>query len=187
MYFFLFLFLGLVVFPIYYLCKRRKKQHTQGSGRWIDPEGSIKGCDGKHTLVQSRMAYAASKYRLGCAIICRRWRLLFGLFSQLYNEVQARRGANDITSDAQKNIGNIECGLGQNSNLFATEYHSKNHQTPHHYGNGCNYSPSGYSYLVSEQHSPVYRHTNGVPEIGDLLQDYLGQGKQIDLVLMPSW
>lgn len=98
---------------------------------------------------------------------------------ELYNEVQARRGANDITSDAQKNIGNIECGLGQNSNLFATEYHSKNHQTPHHYGNGCNYSPSGYSYLVSEQHSPVYRHTNGVPEIGDLLQDYLGQGKQI--------
>lgn len=29
------LVIGLVVFPIYYLCKRRKKQHTQGSGRWI--------------------------------------------------------------------------------------------------------------------------------------------------------
>ncbi|KAM9840617.1 E3 ubiquitin-protein ligase RNF217 [Aulostomus maculatus] len=28
--------IGLVVFPVYYMCKRRKKQqHTQGSGRWI--------------------------------------------------------------------------------------------------------------------------------------------------------
>ncbi|XP_042359646.1 probable E3 ubiquitin-protein ligase RNF217 isoform X2 [Plectropomus leopardus] len=26
---------GLVVFPVYYVCKRRKKQRTQGSGRWI--------------------------------------------------------------------------------------------------------------------------------------------------------
>lgn len=29
------LVIGLVAFPIYYVCKRRKKQHTQGSGRWI--------------------------------------------------------------------------------------------------------------------------------------------------------
>ncbi|XP_053699718.1 probable E3 ubiquitin-protein ligase RNF217 [Synchiropus splendidus] len=27
--------IGLVAFPVYYVCKRRKKQHTQGSGRWI--------------------------------------------------------------------------------------------------------------------------------------------------------
>lgn len=26
---------GLVVFPVYYVCKRRKKQRAQGSGRWI--------------------------------------------------------------------------------------------------------------------------------------------------------
>ncbi|KAI3364395.1 hypothetical protein L3Q82_011195 [Scortum barcoo] len=29
------LVIGLVVFPIYYVCKRRKKQRTQDSGRWI--------------------------------------------------------------------------------------------------------------------------------------------------------
>ncbi|KAF7667775.1 hypothetical protein LDENG_00048520 [Lucifuga dentata] len=29
------LVIGLLVFPVYYVCKRRKKQHSQGSGRWI--------------------------------------------------------------------------------------------------------------------------------------------------------
>ncbi|XP_022593534.1 probable E3 ubiquitin-protein ligase RNF217 [Seriola dumerili] len=29
------LVIGLVVFPVYYVCKRKKKQRTQGSGRWI--------------------------------------------------------------------------------------------------------------------------------------------------------
>ncbi|XP_026174772.1 E3 ubiquitin-protein ligase RNF217 [Mastacembelus armatus] len=29
------LVIGLVVFPVYYVCKRRKKQRTQGSGQWI--------------------------------------------------------------------------------------------------------------------------------------------------------
>uniref|UniRef100_A0AAV2KEA2 RBR-type E3 ubiquitin transferase n=2 Tax=Knipowitschia caucasica TaxID=637954 RepID=A0AAV2KEA2_KNICA len=29
------LIIGLVVFPIYYVCKKQKKQHSQGSGRWI--------------------------------------------------------------------------------------------------------------------------------------------------------
>lgn len=29
------LVIGLVVFPVYYVCKRRKKQRTQSSGRWI--------------------------------------------------------------------------------------------------------------------------------------------------------
>ncbi|KAJ0026965.1 hypothetical protein NQD34_017965 [Periophthalmus magnuspinnatus] len=29
------LVIGLVVFPIYYLSKKKKKQHSQGSGRWI--------------------------------------------------------------------------------------------------------------------------------------------------------
>ncbi|XP_049914093.1 probable E3 ubiquitin-protein ligase RNF217 [Epinephelus moara] len=29
------LVIGFVVFPVYYVCKRRKKQRTQGSGRWI--------------------------------------------------------------------------------------------------------------------------------------------------------
>ncbi|KAK9531704.1 hypothetical protein VZT92_011111 [Zoarces viviparus] len=79
---------------------------------------------------------------------------------ELYNGVQARRGANDVTADNQKNGGELECGRG---------HRTKNHPgaitVPHHYSNGCNYSPSGYSYPNSE--------------IGDLLQDYLGQGQQM--------
>lgn len=101
---------------------------------------------------------------------------------QLYNEVQARRGGNDMTADNQKN--ELECGLGHHGNgLFASGHHSKNHpgaiNMPHHYSNGCNYSPSAYSYPVSHQNGYAYCHTNGVSEIGDLLQDYLGQGKQM--------
>ncbi|KAM3603271.1 uncharacterized protein V6R79_019632 [Siganus canaliculatus] len=93
---------------------------------------------------------------------------------ELYNEVQARRGANDIPTDTQKHGGQLECGQGRHSNgLFAPVRHSKNHSgagaAAHHYGNGCNYGPSDYDYC----------HANGVSEIGDLLQDYLGQGKQM--------
>ncbi|XP_037541306.1 probable E3 ubiquitin-protein ligase RNF217 [Nematolebias whitei] len=29
------LVIGLFAFPVYYVCKRKKKQHTRGSGRWI--------------------------------------------------------------------------------------------------------------------------------------------------------
>lgn len=103
---------------------------------------------------------------------------------QLYNEVQARRGANDITTDNQKNGGQLECGLGHHGNgLFAPGHHSsQNHPgaitVPHHHGNGCNYSPNGYSYPAS-QNGYGYCHSNGVSEIGDLLQDYLGKGKQM--------
>ncbi|TDH00313.1 hypothetical protein EPR50_G00187000 [Perca flavescens] len=90
---------------------------------------------------------------------------------ELYNEVQARRGANDITTDNQKNA----------NSLFAPSHHSKNHPgaipVPHHYSNGCNYSPSGYTYPASHQNGYGYCHANS--EIGDLLQDYLGQGKQM--------
>lgn len=101
---------------------------------------------------------------------------------ELYNEVQARRGASDITPDNQKNGGELECGLGHHSNgLFAPSHHSNNHAgaitVPHHYNNGCNYNPNGYSYPVSYQNGYGYCHANS--EIGDLLQDYLGQGKQI--------
>ncbi|KAM9338971.1 uncharacterized protein ABDE67_016630 isoform 1-T2 [Symphorus nematophorus] len=104
---------------------------------------------------------------------------------ELYNEVQARRGANDNTTDNQKNGNELECGLGHHGNgLFAPSHHSKNHSgaitVPHHYSNGCNYSPNGYSYPVSHQNGYSYCHTNGVSEIGDLLQDYLGQGKQMN-------
>lgn len=103
---------------------------------------------------------------------------------ELYNEVQARRGANDIATDNQKNGSELECGLGHHGNgLFAPAHHSKNHPgaitMPHHYSNGCNYSPNGYGYPMSHQNGYAYCHTNGVSEIGDILQDYLGQGKEM--------
>uniref|UniRef100_UPI0037E76F9F uncharacterized protein KIAA0408-like n=1 Tax=Semicossyphus pulcher TaxID=241346 RepID=UPI0037E76F9F len=103
---------------------------------------------------------------------------------ELYNEVQARRGANDITPDNPKNGSELDCGLGTNGNsLFVPGHHSKNPSgaitAAHHYSDACNYSPNGYSYPVSHQNGYGYCHTNGVSEIGDLLQDYLGQGKQV--------
>lgn len=87
---------------------------------------------------------------------------------ELYNEVQARRGANDVTADSQKNGVDMECGLGQNGNLFATGHHDK---TQHHYSNG-------YCYPASKHNSNGYCPNNDIQEIGDILQGYLGQGKQ---------
>lgn len=103
---------------------------------------------------------------------------------ELYNEVQARRGANDIAIDNQKNGTELECGLGHHGNgLFAPGHHSKNRSgaiaVPHHYSNGCNYGSNGCSYPASHQNGYGYCHSNGVSEIGDLLQDYLVQGKQM--------
>ncbi|XP_037606861.1 uncharacterized protein LOC119477078 [Sebastes umbrosus] len=102
---------------------------------------------------------------------------------ELYNGVQARRGANDIAADNQKNGSELECGLGHHGDgLYAPGHHSKNHSraipVPHHHSNGCNYSPGGYSYPMSHQNGYGYCHADS--EIGDLLQDYLGQqGKQM--------
>ncbi|KAJ4928867.1 hypothetical protein JOQ06_004489 [Pogonophryne albipinna] len=101
---------------------------------------------------------------------------------ELYNGVQARRGAHDIPTDNQKNCSELECGLGHHGNgLFAPGHHNKNHPgaitVPHHYSNSRNYSPSGYSYPSSHQNG--YGYCNANSEIGDLLQDYLEQGKQI--------
>ncbi|XP_056284602.1 CRACD-like protein isoform X1 [Pseudoliparis swirei] len=91
---------------------------------------------------------------------------------ELYNGVQARRGANDVTTDNQTNGGQLECGLGRHGD-------GKNHPgattVPHHHSNGCNYSPGGYGYPVSHQRG--YCHADS--EIGDLLQDYLGQGQEM--------
>ncbi|XP_072297105.1 uncharacterized protein [Eucyclogobius newberryi] len=82
---------------------------------------------------------------------------------ELYTEVQARRGANDVTSDGQKNSEEID-------SLFATD--NKSHQ---HYSNSCN----GYRYPPNNQNGYDYCQKNGIHgDIGDILQDYLGQGKQ---------
>lgn len=87
---------------------------------------------------------------------------------ELYNEVQARRGANDVTTDSQKNGAEMDCGLGQNGNLFANGHHDKTHQ---------NYS-NPYCYPASNHNGYGYCQNNGIHEIGDILQGYLGQGKQ---------
>lgn len=44
------LVIGLVVFPVYYVCKRRKKQRTQGSGRWIWNLLCFSSRPGSHSL-----------------------------------------------------------------------------------------------------------------------------------------
>ena len=98
--------------------------------------------------------------------------------SQLYNEVQARRNANNITSGNQKNGSELDCGRGLHGNSHPGKNPSGPITVPHHYSNGCNYSDSGYSYLGRHQNGYSYCHSNGVSEIGELLQDYLGQGKQ---------
>lgn len=95
---------------------------------------------------------------------------------QLYKEVQARRGANDVTTENQMYGGKLECGLGHSGNgLFEPGHQTKGHHgaATHHYSNGYGYNTSGCSYPVSHQIG------YGVSEIGDILQDYLGQGKEM--------
>ncbi|KAF7658364.1 hypothetical protein LDENG_00013470 [Lucifuga dentata] len=105
---------------------------------------------------------------------------------EIYTEVQARRGGNEITSDNQKNGREMDCGPGHHGNgLFeAPDHHNKAHpgalNVPNHYSNSCNYSSNGYSYPVSHQNGYGYCHTNRASEIDELLQDYLDQGKQVN-------
>ncbi|RVE56131.1 hypothetical protein OJAV_G00233100 [Oryzias javanicus] len=96
---------------------------------------------------------------------------------ELYNEVQTRRGANDI-NDHQKNGVALEYGPGRHDKgLFMTE-NGKNHPEDiiltHCESDSCNY---GYGYRGNRQNG--HCHADGVSEIGDLLQDYLGNGKQM--------
>ncbi|TNN47416.1 hypothetical protein EYF80_042359 [Liparis tanakae] len=89
---------------------------------------------------------------------------------ELYNGVQARRGANDVAPDNQKNGGRPECGLGRHG-LGKT--HPGAASAPQHYSNGRHCSPGGYGYPVTRQNGFGCCHADS--EIGDLLQDYLGQ------------
>ncbi|CAL8313603.1 unnamed protein product [Lota lota] len=113
---------------------------------------------------------------------------------ELYNEVQARRGGSDLTTDKQKNGDALEFGLGHHSNGFFDVSSHRTHgakgnpvttaTAPKHHGNGfgCGYGPNGYGYPAGHQNGGYgYRcHGNGVAsEIGDLLQDYLGQSKDM--------
>lgn len=92
---------------------------------------------------------------------------------QLYSSVQARREANDVTIDNQSKL---EYGQGHHGNS------QQNHSgpiIPHHYSNGCNYGANTCGYPANPQNGYTYCRSNGVSEIGDLLQDYLEQGKQM--------
>ena len=91
------------------------------------------------------------------------------MFLQLYNEVQARRGANEVLVESQKNVAEMNCGMGQNGSIFASGHQDKSHQE---YTNGHFYPVS------SNQNSYGYYQNNDIQEIGDILQGYLGQGKQ---------
>ncbi|MEQ2162493.1 hypothetical protein GOODEAATRI_020309 [Goodea atripinnis] len=89
---------------------------------------------------------------------------------ELYSEVQARRGANDITGHNQKNGNPSECELRQHSNvLLAPGYHSGNHLTGVAITHYC--SHDGHGYPAKHQNGYDCCCSNG--EIGDLVQDYL--------------
>ncbi|CDQ56804.1 unnamed protein product [Oncorhynchus mykiss] len=80
---------------------------------------------------------------------------------ELYNEVQARRGGNDVTMDNSRNDRMIDCGRGHHDNGFYAFNHG-----PNGYGYPVNHQNGGYGYPLS----------NSAVELGDLLQDYLGHG-----------
>ncbi|KAL6095674.1 kiaa0408 [Pungitius sinensis] len=85
---------------------------------------------------------------------------------ELYNDVQARRGANDVADDDQKDGGERARGPGHRG-----EDRPGAIAVPRHYGNG------GYGDPASHGRDFGYCHAGS--EIGDLLQDYLGQGQQM--------
>ncbi|XP_023830026.1 uncharacterized protein KIAA0408 isoform X1 [Salvelinus sp. IW2-2015] len=98
---------------------------------------------------------------------------------ELYNEVQARRGGNDVTMDNGKNDrmhhGNGFCDLpGSHSNR--TKDHPRAVVVPNHCSNGCSHGHNGYGEPVNHQIGGYYPNCNGAVELEDLLQDYLGHG-----------
>lgn len=95
---------------------------------------------------------------------------------QLYSSVQARRGANDAAADNQTRL---EDGQGHRSSSQQSQKRSGPIAQPCHYSNGCNYGPTKCGFPANRQNGYAYRHRNGVSDIGDLLQDYLEQGKQM--------
>ncbi|XP_034017707.1 uncharacterized protein LOC117502719 isoform X2 [Thalassophryne amazonica] len=97
---------------------------------------------------------------------------------ELYSEVQARKGGNDITTGDQKNGAATEYGLGHHSDGLCVKTRSQPIPVPRH-NRVCNCSPAGYSYPMSRENGDSFCHSNSMSGIGDFIQDYLGQGKQI--------
>lgn len=93
---------------------------------------------------------------------------------QLYSSVQARRGANDVAIDNQRKL----YGQGHHGNSQQSQNHPSPGGQARHYA-GCNYGANTCGYPANQQNGYAYCRSNGVSEIGDLLQDYLEQGKQM--------
>ncbi|XP_056437400.1 serine/arginine repetitive matrix protein 1-like [Gadus chalcogrammus] len=112
---------------------------------------------------------------------------------ELYNEVQARRGGSDVTTDKQKNGDALAFGLGHaghsryydgatGDHLVTAATAPKRHGGGNGFGCGYGRGPDGYGYAADHRNGGYGYgcHGNGVAsEIGDLLQDYLGQGKDM--------
>ncbi|CAL8316627.1 unnamed protein product [Merluccius merluccius] len=113
---------------------------------------------------------------------------------ELYNEVQARRGGSDLATDKQKNGDALQFGLGHHGNGFFGVSDRRTHgamgnpvataTAPQRHGNGfgCSYGSDGYGYPAGHKNGGYGYNCRGnavASEIGDLLQDYLGQGKDM--------
>ena len=112
---------------------------------------------------------------------------------QLYNEVQARRGGSDIAPDKQTNGDALGFGPGHASrNGFfdgakgdrpVTAATTPTHSSGGGNGFGCGYGTDGYGYAAGHRNGGYGYGCHGnegvASEIGDLLQDYLGQGKDM--------
>ncbi|XP_012724297.2 uncharacterized protein LOC105930569 [Fundulus heteroclitus] len=89
---------------------------------------------------------------------------------ELYNEVQARRGASDVPGDNPKNADPLECELRQHGGvLLAPGYHGGNHVRGVAIAHRCGRYPA--------KHQNAYGCCRS-NEIGDLLQDYLEKGNK---------
>lgn len=95
---------------------------------------------------------------------------------QLYSSVQARRGVNEVTTDNQRKL---EFGQGHHSKSQQSQNNSGPLTQPYHYSNSCNHGANTCGFPANHQNGYAYCHGNGVSDIGDLLQDYLDQGKQM--------
>lgn len=95
---------------------------------------------------------------------------------QLYSSVQARRGANEVPADNQRKL---EYDQGHRSDSQQSQNHSGSSTQPYRYSNSCNHGGNSCGFPPSHRNGYAYCHGNGVSDIGDLLQDYLEQGKQM--------
>ncbi|KAJ8009210.1 hypothetical protein DPEC_G00086530 [Dallia pectoralis] len=96
---------------------------------------------------------------------------------EIYNEVQARRGGNDVIMDKGK-IPRMHHGNGFSDPSGCHNYSTTTHPSGvDHHSNGFNHSPNGYGDPGNRQNGSYnFSNSNSAYKLGDLLQDYLGHG-----------